>query len=50
MIERQEVDIGTEIMAYEAPKTKLDSELIILGLGYGTGLIVVIGWVASLVH
>jgi len=30
-------------------KQKLDSEIIILGLGYATSLLIVIGWIATLV-
>lgn len=34
-------------MTYD--KQKLDSEVIILGLGYTTSLLIVIGWIAILV-
>lgn len=36
-------------MTYDEQKTELDSVTIILGLGYATTLIVIIGWVAILV-
>jgi hypothetical protein len=36
-------------MTYNEQELKLDSEMIILGLGYATSLIVAIGWVASLI-
>jgi len=31
-------------------KQKLDSEIVLLGLGYTTGLLIVIGWIATLVR
>jgi len=31
-------------------KQKLDSEIVLLGLGYATGLLIVIGWIATLVR
>lgn len=36
-------------MTYHNQKLELDSQMIILGLGYATGLLVAIGWVATLV-
>ena len=30
-------------------RQKFDSEVIILGLGYATGLLTLIGWIATLV-
>ena len=36
-------------MTYNEQKLKLNSEMIILTLGYATSFIVAIGWVASLV-
>ena len=34
-------------MTYDEQKLDLDPTLIILGLGYATALLAVIGWVAS---
>jgi hypothetical protein len=36
-------------MTYDEQEPELDSVTIILGLGYATTLIVLIGWVATLV-
>jgi hypothetical protein len=36
-------------MTYDEQKPELDSQLIILGFGYATSLVVLIGWVATLV-
>ncbi len=36
-------------MTYNKQKPKLDPEMIIMGLGYATSLLVAIGWVATLV-
>lgn len=36
-------------MTYDEQNPELDSQLIILGLGYAISLIVLIGWVATLV-
>ena len=36
-------------MTYDEQNPELDSQLIILGLGYAVSLIVFIGWVATLV-
>ncbi len=49
IIQSHQLDIGTETMTYNEQKLELGSEMVILGLGYATSLIVAIGWVASLV-
>jgi len=36
-------------MTYDEQRPELDSATIVLGLGYATSLISVIGWVATLV-
>ena len=36
-------------MTYNEQKPKLDPRMIIMCLGYATGLLVAIGWVATLV-
>ena len=36
-------------MTYDEQNLELDAQMIILGLGYATSLIVAIGWVATLV-
>jgi hypothetical protein len=36
-------------MTYDEQKLELGPQIIILGLGYATSLIVAIGWVATLV-
>ncbi len=36
-------------MTYDEQRIELDAETIVLGIGYATGLIVLIGWVATLV-
>jgi len=36
-------------MTYNEQKPELDAQMIILGLGYATSLIVAIGWVATLI-
>ncbi len=36
-------------MTYNKQQPKLDPEMIIMGLGYATSLLVAIGWVATLV-
>ena len=36
-------------MTYDEQRSELDAVTIVLGLGYATTLIVVIGWVATLV-
>ena len=38
---------GTEIMTYDHERPELDAQMIILGLGYATGLLVIVGWVAT---
>jgi len=35
-------------MTYDEQKQDLDPTIIILGLGYATALMVIIGWVATL--
>jgi hypothetical protein len=35
-------------MTYDEQKQDLDATIIILGLGYASALLVVIGWVATL--
>jgi preprotein translocase subunit Sec61beta len=35
-------------MTYDEQKLDLDPTLIILGLGYATALLVIIGWLATL--
>ncbi len=42
-------DQGTEKMTYDEQRIELDPVTIVLGLGYATSLIVLIGWVATLV-
>ncbi len=49
ILQSHQLHIGNETMTYNEQKLELDPELIILGLGYATSLIVAIGWVASLV-
>lgn len=49
IIRTPQIDIGIETMTYNEQKLELGSELIILGLGYATSLLVAIGWVASLI-
>jgi hypothetical protein len=34
-------------MTYDHERPELDAELIILGLGYATGLLVIVGWIAT---
>ncbi len=34
-------------MTFDEQKLELDPTLIILGLGYASGLLVIIGWVAT---
>ena len=36
-------------MTYNKQQPKLDPEMIIMGLGYATSLLVAIGWIATLV-
>lgn len=48
-IQSHQTDKGTEKMTYDEQKPDLDPATIILSLGYATSLIVVIGWVATLV-
>ena len=36
-------------MTYNEQQTELDSAMIILGLGYASSLLMVVGWVATLV-
>jgi hypothetical protein len=37
-------------MTYDDKKRKLDAQMIVMGLGYLTSFLVVIGWVATLVR
>lgn len=34
-------------MAYKDERYELDAETVVLGLGYVTGLLIIIGWVAT---
>jgi len=34
-------------MTYDHERPELDAQMIVLGLGYATGLLVIIGWVAT---
>jgi hypothetical protein len=36
-------------MTYEEQNQELDPTMIVLGLGYATGLLMLVGWVAALV-
>jgi len=34
-------------MTYDHDKPELDARMIVIGLGYAAGLLVIIGWVAT---
>jgi len=48
MIQPHQTNIEAGKMTYDEQKLDLDPTLIILGLGYATALLVIIGWLATL--